>query len=146
MRPSHEQQRNALKNAFKHLVRLAGGGTFADMTRVNGPALSKYGSISEPDHHAPIDVVLDAELQAETPIITMLLADLQGFELVRRAPVKAARINVQDMHVVLSGAVRVADEIRKALDDGRVDAGERLAIANEIKRTIRDLQHIEKGL
>lgn len=147
MRPSNEHQRGALKNAFKHLLRLAGNGEFAAMTRVNAPALSKYGSISEPDNHAPIDVILDAELQAGSPVIATFLANCQGYELVKRKQTGPhGPIDFQDVHVVLSGAVRVSDEIRKALDDGRIDAGERHAIAAEITRTIRDLQHIEKGL
>lgn len=149
MRPTNEHQRNQLKNSWKHLLRLAGGGVFESFTRVKGPALTKYGSIGhdELDHHVPIDVLLDAELQAGSPVITMLLADLQGYELGRRnGSNQQATIGIQAVHTVLSDAVRVVDEIQKAVADGLVNSAERAAIRAEIWRAIRDLYNIDKGL
>lgn len=81
-RASGEQQRNALKTAFKRVLALLGGvDAAAATTRVGRSNLSEYGVPQMADRHAPIDVVLDLEIIAGTPLVTEALAAAQGYVL-----------------------------------------------------------------
>ncbi|MGU3495907.1 hypothetical protein ACLBXM_17845 [Xanthobacteraceae bacterium A53D] len=76
----------AIKGAFRDLVAAAGGGArAARQTRADGPLISRYGSINEPDRFPPADVIADLEQDVGDPIVTRLLADLAGYVLVPKA-------------------------------------------------------------
>ena len=91
-RPSSDHQRGTLKAAFRHSVLKAGGpDSFAQITRVEKGQLSKYGSADgQWDHsHAPLDIALDADLDCGEPVCARALADLQGYDLVKRQAAKS---------------------------------------------------------
>lgn len=77
-------QRNALKTAFKRVIADLGGATAAaTVTRVGVSQLSEYGSVDSPKM-VPADVIAELELIAGQPHITTALASLQGFDLMPR--------------------------------------------------------------
>ena len=86
MRVISDRQSMQLKAATRRAIDMAGGSdTFEHVTRVRQGQLSKYGLAGE-DHaacFAPIDVALEADIEAGSPIITEMMAKLQGYRLVR---------------------------------------------------------------
>lgn len=125
MRPSSEQQRAALKAAFRQALKRAGGGdNFCAATRVAPAQLSRYCSVDHPDF-PPADILLDLDLDLGEPLMAASLARAQGFEL-RPAgtPDPAA-----DMEGAAAGMVADAANtfsgLRAALADGRLSEGER---------------------
>ena len=73
----------SLKSAWKVLVGRAGGvEALAAGTRVGIASISGYGAQHMADSFPPADVVLDAELLAEEPLVTAALARAQGFSLI----------------------------------------------------------------
>ncbi|MEK9722111.1 MAG: phage regulatory CII family protein [Rhodospirillaceae bacterium] len=89
-RPSSETERNALKSAFRLLLKRAGGQeSAAFVTRGAHQSLNRYGNPSIPEIHAPIDVVVDLERDVGEPIVTRRLADLAGFVLFAKPPANA---------------------------------------------------------
>lgn len=69
-RPTSDQDRAALKAAFRRLLRTCGGQeSAAEATRVGQPALSRYGSASHEIDHAPVDVVMDLTIDADNPVV-----------------------------------------------------------------------------
>lgn len=83
-RTTTPRERSALKAATRQLLGLFGKHEAAcTVTRVNAPTLSRYGSVSEPEHFAAIDVILDLEADIGSPVVTEALAHAQGYRLVR---------------------------------------------------------------
>jgi hypothetical protein len=76
-----DKQALALKAATRRAVDMAGGSdSFQHVTRVGQGQLSKYGLTGE-DHQSsfmPIDIALEADLEAGSPVIIEKLAALMG--------------------------------------------------------------------
>lgn len=130
-----------------------GTSEFAPDTRVGGSSLSKYGQIPSPDgdpkaredQYIPVDVLLDAELRTG-PMVTRLLAEILGFDLVPRA----APIDVAPEPVTVDAVLRVSKECAdvssafvERFGDG-LDAQDRQVIGREIDEAIIALTKLRK--
>ena len=149
MRTISEQEQRSLKSATDGAYALAGGiSNILPFTRVGTSTLSKYASFNDEHHDSfmPIDVVIEVERKAKTPTIIRQAAALLGFELVAAKSVQGdephASITEMDAHRVMSETMDVSRAVLAALDDNRVDAGERKLIAKEVREAMRALQDL----
>ena len=82
--PAYSYQ--ALKAAFRRLTKTVGGQeSAAGVTRVDYQRIGRYGRAHEA-MFAPVDVVADLEADAGEPLVTRVMADLQGYLLVPKPP------------------------------------------------------------
>ncbi len=84
-RASSDDQRAALKAATRASLKIVNGARFSLVTRVLPPALSNYGSVSEPKDFMPVDIVADMQAEFGRGIASPLLEELAaqaGFRLV----------------------------------------------------------------
>jgi len=138
-----------LKAATRRAIEIAGGArSFAAVTRIKEGNLSKYGSPNE--EHAetfmPIDVAVEADMEAGSPIILSAMAEMLGYKLV---PMAAA---ADDPDVITQAdALTVANEmsdvirvITTALADGRACAADRKDITREADEAVKALKLILK--
>ncbi|MBO9099981.1 MULTISPECIES: phage regulatory CII family protein [unclassified Rhizobium] len=146
MRAFSEISYRSLKRICGVAYGLVGGNTlFAHTTRVSVSQLSKYASFKLEDEgtYMPIDVAIDLDLAAQSPMITSQMAELLGYRL---EPIgntgSAGKLSVADAHVVLSEAMDVSQAILKAFEDGRVDALEKKQLRQELCELIRASQLI----
>lgn len=149
MRTISEQEQRSLKSATDGAYALAGGiSNILPFTRVGTSTLSKYASFNDEHHDSfmPIDVVIEVERKAQTPTIIRQAATLLGFDLVAAKSVQGdephAPITEMDAHRVMSETMDVSRAVLAALDDNRVDAGERKVIAKEVREAMRALQDL----
>ena len=85
-----ESEYMALKAAFRRLTKAVGGQeSAASVTRVDYQRIGRYARPTEPSF-APIDVVADLEADLGNPMITRVLADMQGYILIAKPPVDRA--------------------------------------------------------
>ncbi len=144
MRALNDDDGRKLKAATRRAVKAAGGGdALAVTTRVSEGQLSKYGLASE--EHAetfiPLDVALEADREAGSPIIASALAAAQGFRLV---PADAADsehgLDYRDVTTVGVAFSNFQSRMHEALsDDGKVDEAERRAILRDFDKLMRSL-------
>ncbi|OAB57514.1 hypothetical protein AY599_23600 [Leptolyngbya valderiana BDU 20041] len=147
LRPTAPADRRRIKAATRRLVDLAGGVTSAEqITRVKAPALSKFGSVSDPQF-MPVDVVADLEADIGSPVVTALLAGMQGYQLTSRAGRTHNRaphaLGLPCVAAILENAAAMANQMNESLADGQVDAAEArriCAIAEEAIRHLRGIQ------
>lgn len=151
MRTISEQEQRSLKSATDGAYALAGGiSNILPFTRVGTSTLSKYASFNDEHHDSfmPIDVVIEVERKAKTPTIIKQAAALLGYELVAAAVVLGdephAPLTEMDAHRVMSEAMDVSRALLTALDDGRIDAGERKRLAKESREAIRAFEDLLK--
>lgn len=147
MRTISEQEQRSLKSATDGAYALAGGiSNILPFTRVSTSTLSKYASFNDEHHDSfmPIDVVIEVERKAKTPTIIKQAAELLGYELVPMAArdecIESHALTAMDAHRVMSETMDVSQAVLTALDDGRIDAGERKLIAKEAREAIRALE------
>ncbi|KQT70578.1 MULTISPECIES: hypothetical protein [unclassified Aureimonas] len=139
LRKSTGAMRLAIKAAVRRALTLAGGGeSVQHATRVNGASLSRYAS-ANPDHelnHAPIDVVLDLDLEAGQPVILAAFADAQGYDIVRRErPDTASDMPwCAKMGILSKQDSAVLGQIGDALADGKISPAEGRCIVDEIEK------------
>lgn len=152
MRTISEQEQRSLKAATDGAYVLGGGiSCILPFTRVGVSTLSKYASFND-EHHdnfMPIDVVIEVERRAKSPVIVRQLAALIGYEL---APCKRSDVSLggavteADAHRVLKEAMDVAQAIINARKDNRIDAAERKIIDKELVEAIRALEDVRRAL
>lgn len=149
MRTISEQEQRSLKSATDGAYALAGGiSNILPFTRVSTSMLSKYASFNDEHHDSfmPIDVVIEVERKAKTPTIIKQAAELLGYELVpiavREECIESHALTAMDAHRVMSETMDVSQAVLTALDDGRIDAGERKIIAKETREAMRALQDL----
>ncbi len=140
----------SLKGATEASFKLGGGLTsFALLARVGVSSLSKYASVS-PDFRenvVPVDIAVEADRRAGSPIIIGEAAKQLGFELVPIAGQSAAKpVTEADAHRILKETMDVAQAIIAARADGKVDSLERKEISQEAREAIRALQAVLAGL
>ncbi len=147
MRSISDKQGKALKAATRRALDMAGGPeSFQHTTRVRQGQLSKYAAPS--DEHAdsfmPLDIALEADLEAGAPIIVEQLARMQGYRLVRieQEPdgQELSHRDLSALHIEFADVVRVAHD---ALEDGHTDAGERRRIGRELSELKKAIAVIE---
>lgn len=128
----------ALKAAFRDLVKAVGGGSRAEtLTRVNATLLSKYGAAHE-SVFAPNDVVSDLEEDCGDPIVTRVLAQLRGYDLI---PIGTVVANEEGFIKHAADISRthgdVASSLLVALADGRgVDPKEAAQIIPAVRASV----------
>ncbi len=148
MRTISEQEQRSLKSATDGAYALAGGiSNILPFTRVGTSTLSKYASFNGEHHDSfmPIDVVIEVERKAQTPTIIRQAAALLGFDLVAVSSVHdgdVQAVTAMDAHRVMSETMDVSQAVLTALEDGRIDAGERKVIAKEVREAMRALQDL----
>jgi len=144
VRAISDDDRQKLKAATRRAVKSAGGGdSFAHVTRVSESQLSKYGLASDEHQDAfiPVDVALEADVEAGSPIIATALAAAQGFRLVRNAsPVDDHSLGFADISQISVAFSSFHTRMHEALaDDGRVDEAERRRILKDFDKFMRTL-------
>lgn len=103
-----------LKSAFRRLIKHCGGYEAAsEATRVAYQTLQKYASSEHPEIFAPADVVADLEAVADNPIVSEVLARLNGFVLVR------------------AGGAETGQQLATAKQDATAKCGAAIAALNE---------------
>lgn len=146
MREISEKQAAALKGVTARALKLAGGaGVVQHSTRINEATLSKCASAS-PDNEktfAAIDVAVEIDMLAQSPVIVGAMAEMLGFRLVpSEAASEAARpLTLHDALVIANEAADVVKAITEALaDDGEIDASENRVITREVDELVRVLK------
>lgn len=147
MRSISDKDQLALKAATRRAIDMAGGSdALQHMTRVKQAALAKYGSAGEDcaDKYMPVDVAVEADMEAGSPIITAKMAKLLGFRLV---PIEAEAnavlpVTLKDGLLIASEMADVVKVISAALEDGVVDSAERAAIVREIDEAVKALMDV----
>lgn len=152
MRPSTHHQRRDIKARTWSLLDALGISEFVTSTRVKHAALSKYGAPPKPDgdplqaedQYIPVDVLLDAELRAG-PMLTRLIAELQGYDLVPKDAVRP--VEEVNIAAVLRASKECADVTSAYLErsaDGDLDRQDRREICREIDEAIAELTNLRK--
>lgn len=118
---------------------------FATKTRVKHAELSKYGSQGE-ERCIPVDVLLDAEIMRGNPMVTRLLADLQGYDLVPKTRAMDGGATVDKVLRSVKESGDVASAYLTAMADGKMDAADRQVLCREIDEAVTILMDIRRGL
>ena len=146
-RPSTEQERLELKAATRRALQLAGrANAFALVTRVEGPVLSKYASPAEQTAFMPVDVVLDLEREAGSPVLTEILAAMQGFRLVPIGEGERQPVGYEDLARLNKESSDVVQSLANGLRDGDLDPAERRGTRQEIAENIAALRLVDRKL
>lgn len=153
MRTISEPERRTLKAATDGGCVLAGGiSRILDFTRVSTSQLSKYASFGDEnaDTFAPIDVAIEIDRAAKSPVIVKEMAGLLGYDL---TPKLKAPVNVSDQPVTLADGHRVLKEtmdvyqaLDEALADGRIDVADSKKLDKELLEAIRELEALRNAL
>ncbi|KAB2665175.1 hypothetical protein F9K91_10595 [Brucella tritici] len=153
MRTISEPERRTLKAATDGAYVLADGiSRILDFTRVSTSQLSKYASFGEDniESFAPIDVVIEIDRAAKSPVIVKEMAALLGFGL---APLSSGgRADAQqsvteaDGYRVLKETMDVVQAINDGLSDNKIDAADRKRIGKELLEAIRELEALQRAL
>lgn len=144
LRPSSDIERAQLKAAFRKLVRKCGGGECAaEATRVGQPALSRYGSNSNPNDHAPIDVVLDLCLDSDDDSLIRTVCRMVNGAFVS-LPKQSLGPTTWTSGILdaVSGTTAAADAICRALNAGEQVTAQEIAdqqIIEKLQRAIEAL-------
>ncbi|WP_421581111.1 phage regulatory CII family protein [Shinella sp. M31] len=149
MRTISDKQGLTLKAATRRSLDQAGGGdAFQHVTRVKANALSSYASANDEkaDKFIPVDVAVECDIEANSPIIASAMAAMLGFKLVpldgsddHRQPVSA-----RDALKIAREASEVVRAIDEATQDDVIDASERKDINREIDDLIKALQCVQR--
>ncbi|WP_313194627.1 phage regulatory CII family protein [Shinella zoogloeoides] len=153
MRTISDKQGKTLKAATRRSLDQAGGGdAFHHVTRVRANALSSYASANEDkaDKFIPVDVAVECDMEANSPIIVAAMAAMLGYKLVpcdaALGPVNPDAVTGRDALKVLRKAADVAQEIDEATQDDHIDAGERRSINREIDELVKTLQCVQRRI
>lgn len=142
----------SLKGATEASFKLGGGLTSFAMlggARVGVSTLSKYASVSEEfrDNVIPVDIAVEADKRARSPIIIGEAARQLGYGLSPLAgQVEGKPLTEAAALKVLHEANDVSRAIVAAIADGNIDALDRKKIAQEAREAIRALQEVLAGL
>lgn len=131
-RPTSDHDRRRLKAATERGIKRAGGGTlFAEQTRVEPQALSKYKAVQEETAFMPIDVAVDCDMVSGSPVILGAMAATLGYSI---TPIHQVRVKYTPELVgtLIRETGEVSAVILEAMADGRLTETERATIAREI--------------
>lgn len=147
-RKSTDAERLELKAATRRALDLAGkANAFALVTRVEAPALSKYGSPAEPGAFMPIDVMLDLARDVGAPVILEELAAILGYRLVPLDDAgQGEPVTLADIAAAAREAGDVTQTAMTALADGEIDGHERRELRQQIGENITVLRNIDRKL
>jgi len=138
LRTISDKQGLTLKAATRRSVDMAGGGdAFQHVTRIRAAQLSKCGSANEENvaTFLPVDVAVEADMEAGSPIILSAMAEVLGYQVVPLAPaasIEAKPLTERDALRIAREAADVVNAMVKAIEDGAVDSAEERQITREI--------------
>nr|WP_245224205.1 phage regulatory CII family protein [Rhizobium halophytocola] len=136
-----------MKASTEAAYTLGGGVTaFPLMTRVNVSTLSKYASFN--DEYAekliPIDVAIEADRRAKSPVILSAMAQVLSYQLVplaSRAQL-AAELSESDALLIMDEATDLWRLARAAFADGRIDGFERRELLRKLRQLMRAVHFV----
>lgn len=131
-----------LKGATDACFRLGGGVTsLALLTRVGVSTLSKYASNGDEhvDVLVPVDVAVEADMRAGTPVIVSEMARQLGFRLepLEQRIAIAEALTEADVLRIMDKSADIWRMAREAFADGRLDTLERRELGQQLRRIIR---------
>ncbi|WP_156379610.1 hypothetical protein [Rhizobium sp. Leaf383] len=136
-----------IKKATEAAYRLAGGVSIVTTrTRASISQLSKYASTNFENAETliPMDIAVEVDRAAGSPIILTAYGEILGFQLVVAAPADEpdGPVTEADAHTIARKAMALAEEIFAALEDNVIDALEKRTIVDKchrLKKTVRDM-------
>nr|WP_210271367.1 phage regulatory CII family protein [Rhizobium sp. RM] len=137
-----------MKGATEASYKLGGGVTdFPLLTRVNVSTLSKYASFNDENREAliPIDVAIESDRRAKSPVIVGAMARKLGFKLVvdDELQPEARPINEADMMDLMSEFADVIKVVQEAKITGTLGtAAVTKRITKEVHELIRELKEL----
>lgn len=144
LRRSNGLERNALKSAFAHALKLLGGAaSFAHATRVNTTTLSNYHNPHMPEAHAAVDVVLDLEREIGSPVITSKLAELQGYRLIHVGPGEPSSVTAEDTYLMLQHTVDACKATTLAIADGVITPAEGQDVDRKCEAAVAAIRDVQ---
>lgn len=148
LRKSTGPMRLAIKSAVRRAILMAGGGeSVQHSTRVKAAALCRYGLPGDEhaDNHCPLDVALDLDLEAGTPVILSALAEAHGYKLEKIDPQASEDASwIERMGRMGSHLGEIFTAIGDALKDGKIDRIEAAVIVGIIDKTMDLLRALKE--
>lgn len=150
IRTISDEEIRILKGDTEGSYKLGGGVTgFENFTRVSVGKLSEYASFDEryEKRLIPVDVAIEADRRAKSPVIVKSMARMLGYDLVpigARSP--GRQVTEHDALRVVLEVQDVARAIKDAREDGDVDALDRKTIRKELREAMRALEEVERAL
>ena len=147
IRPTTEQDRQALKAAVRRLLPMAGGvSAFEKVTRVNASALSRYGAPDEAINHMPIDVAMDLMIDTRSNGIVSIMAAQLGYKLVSLGNQNFGNTlpDIGDMSRLSKSVSDVMHEYAQAIADGSITPREKQQIDIEIEEAVQMLRAFQR--
>jgi hypothetical protein len=142
-----------IKTATQRLVAAVGGGAEADKnSRPDFRRFSDYQSFTQPERFIPADAIVDLERAVGEPVVTRELAELAGYDLVRREfarmrpaddPTACLRRLTADLGGVAQAEERAIAHVRGSANDARETIDE-LRDLIDTARTMIDA--VERGV
>ena len=144
MRASTPDERRALKAAVRRSCKLAGGAASVQYsTRVGDVDLSRYASKDHPDRYCPIDVALEIDREAGSPVIVSAMAALLGYRLVADDAKGAEPLSMRDVAQVSTEAAQLISAVAEASCDGKIDANEVNNIDKEAEEAVAAIRRVQ---
>jgi hypothetical protein len=122
-----------LKSSTRLLLRAAGGGKIAaeQITRGSESRLCEAGAPHLPDRFLGIDQLADLEASVGDPALTRILADMLGYDLVKRPAPQARNSWPLRLAHLMAETSDVSCGLAEALADGCITPAERAALKAE---------------
>jgi hypothetical protein len=120
----------------------------SEYTRSDPARLSRYGSRHE-RMRAPVDIIADLEAAAGEPVVTTILADLQGFHLVPKCGAGQSVDFTRHLGAVAKETGEAVSALAVAIADGEVtpqEAQDCIAEAEDAQRRLACLIDDLKGI
>lgn len=149
IRPTTEQDRQALKAAVRRLLPMAGGvSAFEKVTRVNASALSRYGAPDEAINHMPIDVAMDLMIDTRSNGILSIMAAQLGYKLVSLGNQNFGNTlpDIGDMSRLSKSVSDVMQEYAQAIADGAITPREKQQIDIKIEEAVQMLRAFQRKI
>ncbi|MFK4824818.1 phage regulatory CII family protein [Paenochrobactrum sp. BZR 588] len=147
LRPTNEQQRRQLKAVVRRLLEMAGGvSSFEHVTRVQAPALSKYGSLDDAAAHMPIDIAMDLMLDTRSNGILSAMAAMLGFKLVALdADGQGENLpDITDVASLLCGISQLVKAVSNSVADGVITPEEERIISGKMEKSIQEIRALQR--
>lgn len=150
MRAYAGQIYRSLKTACELAYEQIGGVSMAyRMTRLKGTStLTKYASRSEDDEESfmPIDIAIDLDRAAKSPIITGTMAAALGYRLVPDDGHERRAVTREDGTIITLEVMDVVRALHEAFSDNKIDAADRKALLKETTEAIVVLEQLRDNL
>ncbi|MCG6115074.1 MAG: hypothetical protein MEQ84_07730 [Mesorhizobium sp.] len=147
LRETTPQERRALSMSVRRAAKLGGGAASVQhMTRVGEADLSRYGAPEQDDRHCPVDVAIDLDRMAGSPVIVAAMASLLGYRLVAEARAPGAEMCLREVARISTESSEVVAAVLDAMADGKLCEADRRRINMEIEEACRVLRSVQGRL